>query len=108
MNEKEEGVVDDSAIKVVEKRRQTISAYQKIFTSEEGCTVLHDLMSVFHFYGTTASPDPYETHFNEGQRSVILAILGTLKVDSEKYTQHIQQLKEKKDVSYFNYGENVS
>lgn len=92
-------------IDVLAKRKGVIEAYQRVFSSEDGNTILHDLMSVFHFFGTTASPEPTETSFNEGQRTVVLAILSVLKVDSEKYAKHITKLKEKKDVPYFNYGE---
>jgi len=97
----------DQAIDVITRRREVVSAYQRMFDSPEGQIVLHDMMKAFNFFGTSASQDPYETHFNEGQRSVILTILGVLKTDSEKYAKHIQNIKENQDVNYFNYAENT-
>jgi hypothetical protein len=103
-------IADDkqSAIEIVQRKKDIVRSYQKVFSSEDGQVVLHDMMGVFHFYSTTATPDPHETSFNEGQRSVILSILGILKVDSEKYTKNIMKIKENNDVNYFNYAENVS
>ena len=105
-----EKIADDkqSAIEVIQKRKDIVRSYQKVFSTEDGQVVLHDMMKVFKFYETSACPDANETFFNEGQRSVVLSILGVLKVDSEKYTKNIMKIKETNDVNFFNYGENVT
>ena len=53
-------------------------AYRNLFAGVEGQIVLADLRARFHL-GVTIKKrangiDPYETHFNEGQRSIYVAL----------------------------------
>lgn len=49
-------------------------AYAFLFGETDGDTVLQDLEMRFHMHAPSFSPDPYETAFREGQRSVVLFI----------------------------------
>ena len=60
------------------KMKATIVAYQRLFDSEDGKTVLQDLCKSCHVFNSTFDKDPYETHFNEGARSVVLRIMKTV------------------------------
>lgn len=108
--ENEERLTDsqEATIAATKKQQEVIVSYQKLFDSEDGQIVLHDMMKVFHFYTTTGGATPEETHFNEGQRSVVLSILQILKADSKQYSKYIQSIKENTDVTFFNYAENRS
>lgn len=57
-------------------------AYAFLFGETDGDTVLEDLRARFHCHAPTFSPDPYETAFREGQRSVVLFIENMM----EKFT----------------------
>jgi len=86
--------------------KNKIDRYKRVFSSEDGSAILSDLMSTFHFYTTTAGHDSNETHYNEGQRSVIISLLDMVQVDTDKYSKHIQTIKkDKRNETYFNYGE---
>jgi len=65
-------------------------AYRMLFDSEDGEIVLDDLEARFHIHGTTFTPDPHETAFREGQRSVVLWIKSTL-IDFEFFKQIIEE-----------------
>lgn len=66
---------------VEHKKFDMLVKYQSVFGSDDGQIILKDLMASCHFLRTTLSDSPYETHFKEGQRAVIIRILETLKVD---------------------------
>ena len=61
-----------------EKRRR--ATYKEVFGSEAGKEVLDDLMKSNYFFTSTQTGDSHESAFNEGRRSVILAILVTVTV----------------------------
>lgn len=54
---------------------EILAAYQRLFTSPDGQTVLADIAEHFGYQNRTLmAPDPYRTAFNEGQRSVAVHI----------------------------------
>ena len=74
--------------------RETILAYKRVFDSPDGKIVLKDLMKSCHMLSSTFDKDPYETHFNEGARSVLLRILRTIDMDMETLTTYLESLEQ--------------
>ncbi len=64
--------------------------YKQVFETPEGQAVLSDLMKTFHVMHSTLSDSPYETHYKEGQRSVVVRIIETLKVDPDQMKQLLE------------------
>lgn len=59
------------------KAAATISAYRRLFSTDDGKIVLADMMKSCHVSRSVVGPTPYDTYFNEGQRSVVLSLMGT-------------------------------
>lgn len=57
---------------------EQIKLYLRIFKSADGEKMLEDLEKRCNVNQTSFSPDPYETAFREGQRSVVLFIQSML------------------------------
>jgi hypothetical protein len=55
------------------------AAYKKIFNTDDGEVVLHDLESRFHIETPVFSNNSHETAFRDGQRSVVLLIRSFLR-----------------------------
>ena len=71
------------------ERAERIRAYKRVFDSEDGKKVLQDLMKSCHVFTSTMDANPNETAYKEGERSVVLRIMRTLKIDPseiEKFT----------------------
>lgn len=66
-----------------------MSAYQRLFNTEDGKIVLEDLCKRYYVYDTLAKPgtDRDEIVLNEGKRSVILFILGVMNVNYALYEE---------------------
>ena len=73
--------------------KATILAYQRVFDSEDGKLVLKDLMKSCNMMQSTYDKDPYETHFNEGARSVVVRILKTTNTSIEKLNEMLAKLE---------------
>lgn len=63
-----------------------VAKYKAVFNNPTGKEVLNDLMNLFCFGNTTMSKgamgvDPHLSMFKEGQRTVVLHILATTKLD---------------------------
>lgn len=63
-----------------------VAKYKAVFDNPTGKEVLNDLMNIFHFGMPTITQgamgiDPHMSMFKEGQRSVVLHILSTTKLD---------------------------
>ena len=76
-----------------EKRRR--ATYKEVFATEAGKEVLDDLMKSNYFFTSTQTGDSHETSFNEGHRSVILAILNYVSLDIEKIQQRMKDSYER-------------
>ena len=70
-----------------------INAYKAVFDSEDGKTVLYDLIR--HNYVLSTAETPVE----EGQRRVVIEILRKLNSNPKKLLEHIQQMR-KNEESY--------
>ena len=69
---------------IFKQERSLRGAYRRLFESPDGKIVLQNLMrSHFMLRNTVVAGDPNLTHFNEGQRAVVLKILTLLHVDEE-------------------------
>ena len=82
-----------------EKRRR--ATYKEVFATEAGKEVLDDLMKSNYFFTSPHTGDSHETSFNEGRRSVILAILNYVSLDIEKIQQRIKVSYERGSSSDF-------
>ncbi len=76
------------------KMKATVRAYKEVFESEAGKTVLADLMKSCHMVNSTFDKDPYETHYNEGARSVVLRIIKTTNTSMDKLNEMLRRLEE--------------
>lgn len=63
------------------EKRDMISRYKRLFNTEDGKKVLHDLMKSCNVMSSTLSPDPIEMAHNEGKREIVLRILRTIQTD---------------------------
>lgn len=58
-------------------------AYRRTFNTDDGAIVMEDLKKRFAFETTTFSDNPYQSAFNEGQRSAVLSIVRMLAEEKE-------------------------
>jgi hypothetical protein len=82
--------MDKRAVKVAKKSVARIQKYQRVFSGPEGQEVLDDLIRTHHVMSTTFDGDPTKTIFREGERNVVLRILGILKMDSKILQERIK------------------
>lgn len=73
--------------KLKKKATALAVAYSKVFESEDGKLVLHNLMDVTNFNRSPFSKDPYETAFEAGRQSIIHEIVRAMNIDLEKYLE---------------------
>lgn len=66
------------------KARATLSAYRRLFGTEDGKIVLKDLMQSCHFFSSSTGKDANETYFNEGMRAVVIRLVNTSKLSSDQ------------------------
>jgi hypothetical protein len=59
------------------RAEDTVRAYRRLFSTEDGQLVLRDLMRVGFINRSVVGTDTHDTYFNEGIRSVVLRILQT-------------------------------
>tara|TARA_R100000808_G_C2117997_1_gene130046 strand:- start:70 stop:330 length:261 start_codon:yes stop_codon:yes gene_type:complete len=74
-----------------EKDRKRRASYKELFSTEVGREVLEDLMKNNFLWTSTQTSDPHETAFNEGRRSVILAILNYVALDADRIQTMMKQ-----------------
>jgi len=76
------------------RMKETILAYKRLFDTDDGREVLHDLMKSCHMASSTMDKTPDETIFNEGARSVVLRILRTRNTSMEQLNKLIAKTEE--------------
>lgn len=76
--------VSKMAAKRATQARSTLHAYRRLFSTEDGKTVLKDLMRSCFFLTPTQGKDSYETYLNEGSRAVVLRIMNTSKTSEDE------------------------
>ena len=74
-----------------EKDRKRRATYKEVFSTEPGREVLEDLMKNNFLWSSTQTSDSHETAFNEGRRSVILAILNYVSLDADRIQTMMKQ-----------------
>lgn len=75
------------------KIAKTRSAYIELFQSDDGQTVLKDLVKSTGFMNTThVSGDPYASAFKEGQRALVSRLIRTANVNYAQLTAMMEQL----------------
>lgn len=79
------------------KALNKILAYKRHFKLEDGELILNDLLSRFHFKTSTMCKDPYDTAYNEGQRSVVLYILSQLEKSEKEILDLLASMKDAKE-----------
>ena len=72
-----------------EKTKRISMAYSRLFETEDGKTVLKDLMENFSVMDGTYCKDPNEMYFREGGRAVVEHIIKAIKYDPFK-TQELK------------------
>lgn len=66
------------------EKRDLIVKYKRLFHTDDGRAVLHDLMKSCHVMTSTLEKDPVLMAHNEGARSIVLRILRTIQTDPEQ------------------------
>jgi len=80
-----------------DKQLDTLTAYHNVFETEDGKTVLYDLMEKSRFFSSTVGGSPEITARNEGQRELVVFILSELKKDISELKEFIDQQEEQKN-----------
>lgn len=70
----------------------TINAYRRLFSTEDGKIVLKDLMNSCGISRSVMGRDVNETYFNEGRRSVVLGLMGTINMKTEQVERLIVEM----------------
>jgi len=75
-----------------EKEIISLSAtYKSFFSGPEGRKILEDMMDKFHVRSVAKGTDPYDTYFKDGQRSVVMHIMGHLNMNADKWRRILTQ-----------------
>lgn len=84
-------MAEDSTEKKINRRRLAkLQDYHSIFNSDSGRRVLYDLMDAHGVIATNFHENPQVLAAREGERSVVIRILGILKTDPEKMAKLIE------------------
>lgn len=70
--------------KPLEKKKAKITAYHRIFNTDDGRAVLKDMMNVHFIFSSTFSKNPGEKDMNEGERNVVLRLMKILNISPEE------------------------
>jgi hypothetical protein len=74
-----------------DKDRKRRATYKEVFSTEAGREVLEDLMKNNFIWNSTITSDLQETAYNEGRRSVVLAILNYVSLDADRIQTMMKQ-----------------
>jgi|TARA_R100001530_G_scaffold15914_1_gene14083 hypothetical protein len=74
-----------------DKDRKRRATYKEVFSTEAGREVLEDLMKNNFIWNSTITSDLQETSYNEGRRSVVLAILNYVSLDADRIQTMMKQ-----------------
>lgn len=71
---------------LIKRQQAKLQDYRRVFTTEQGKRVLHDMMLTNYVLNPTWSPGASDRDlaYREGARSVVLKILTLLEVDPNK------------------------
>lgn len=79
---------------IPQKQLDLERAYDRLFKTEDGETVLYDMMKRGYFLSPTMGATPQISDRNEGQRELVLYVLAMTKRDSVQTYEKIQQMSE--------------
>ena len=68
----------------VEERIHRSACFQRAFSGADGEYTLKEIDAVSHYKGNTFDPNPYQSAFNAGQRSIAVFIHNAIDEDIEK------------------------
>lgn len=60
--------------KIVAERIHRSACFQRVFKGADGELTLKEIDEVAHYKGNTFDPDPYQSAYNAGQRSIAVFI----------------------------------
>lgn len=76
----------------LERHRETVRAYRRIFNSPEGQLILRDMMKASGFTRTNYVPGSFDaTAHNEGQRAMVLRCAKMAHIDEAKLIELLLQ-----------------
>lgn len=74
-----------------DKDRKRRATYKEVFSTEPGREILEDLMKNNFVWTSTQTSSSHETAYNEGRRSVVLAILNYVCLDADRIQTMMKQ-----------------
>jgi len=79
-----------------EKAISVNKAYKRTFSTDDGQTVLEDLMvSAGVISGSSfVAGDPYQTAFNEGRREIVNRIIESVNIDPSKFMKIMESIND--------------
>lgn len=76
-----------------QERAEIIRAYKRVFESEDGKKVISDLMKNAHMFRSTMDANSNEMAYREGERSMVLKILRTIKADPSELEKYLNEIE---------------
>ena len=78
--------------KRLDKAARVNTAYKRVFSSEEGELVLHDLMVSAGIIANLSyvQGDSHQTSFNEGRREIVNRIIESINIDPAKFIKMVE------------------
>lgn len=80
---------------------KTITAYRRLFSTEDGQIVLQDLMSSCFLTRSTIGTTPYETYYNEGARAIVLRLIQQANLDEKQVERIIKEMNKVSEDIHF-------
>lgn len=80
--------------KEVRKRVHRSACFQRAFKGVDGEFTLKEIDALTYYKGNTFNPDPYQSAYNAGQRSVSVFIHNVIELDIEKAEKLLEKEKE--------------
>lgn len=69
--------------------------YKSVFCNEKGMQVLWDLMKTSGYTSSNFDPNPYQTAYNEGLRSMVIRIITLIGMDVMQIEAEMKKQREK-------------
>lgn len=79
-------------------QKERIQAYKQVFKSQQGEIILHDLMKSFSILKPVNVENAQKAAYQEGQRSVVLAIMALMEYDEAALAREIEKVKQKEQL----------
>ncbi len=76
--------------KEIARRIHRSASMQRAFSGEDGELALKEIDILSHYKGNTFDPDPYQSAYNAGQRSIAVFIHLCISQDIQKASQMLE------------------